>query len=55
VGGWRRRIHWAWVPAAIFAGLIALARYGPVVTVLTMAAGLGVAAYGEWRARRRTR
>jgi hypothetical protein len=51
----RTRIHWAWVPAAIFTTAVGWIRYGPVVTVLAVIGGLAVAAYAEWRARRRRR
>ena len=49
----RLRIHWAWVPAAIFFVVVALARVGWILTALAVLAGLGLAAYAEWRARRR--
>jgi hypothetical protein len=51
----RFRIHWAWVPAAIFAVVVAWFRYGWVTTLLLIAAGLLLAAYAEWRAARRRR
>jgi Ca2+/H+ antiporter len=51
----RFRIHWAWVPAAIFAVVVAWFRHGWMTTVLLIAAGLSVAAYAEWRASRRRR
>ena len=51
----RVRIHWAWVPAGIFLGVVTWMRYGAVVTVLAVVGGLTVAFYAEWRARRRRR
>jgi Flp pilus assembly protein TadB len=51
----RLRIHWAWVPAAIFAVVVAWFRYGWVTTLFLIAAGLSLAAYAEWRAARRRR
>jgi hypothetical protein len=51
----RLRIHWAWVPAAIFSIFVGWSRYGWITTVLLMLAGLSLAAYAEWRARRRRR
>jgi len=51
----RLRIHWAWVPAAIFAVVVAWFRSGWVTTLLLIAAGLSLAAYAEWRASRRRR
>jgi len=53
--GRRLRIHWAWVPAAIFSIFVGWSRYGPTTTVLLIVAGLSLAAYAEWRARRRGR
>jgi hypothetical protein len=47
------RVHWAWVPAAIFSVVVGVFRYGWLTTVLLIAAGLSLAAYAEWRARRR--
>ena len=49
----RFRIHWAWLPAAIFFVVVAWLRYGPVVTVLAVIGGLAAAVYAERRARRR--
>lgn len=49
----RIRIHWAWLPAAIFAGVVAWIRYGAVVTVIAVLGGLAVALYAERRARRK--
>jgi hypothetical protein len=51
----RLRIHWAWVPAAIFSIFVGWSRYGWMTTVLAVLAGLSLAAYAEWRARRRRR
>jgi hypothetical protein len=47
------RIHWAWVPAAILAVAASAVRLGWIVTGLAILAGLCLAAYAEWRARRR--
>jgi Flp pilus assembly protein TadB len=49
----RTRIHWAWLPTAIFAGVVAWFRYGALVTGLAVLGGLAVALYAEQRARRR--
>ena len=49
----RIRIHWAWVPAAIFVTAVGWARYGAIVTVLAVLAGLAVGLWAERRARRR--
>jgi hypothetical protein len=49
------RIHWAWVPAGILVVVTGGRRYGWPVTVLLVFAGLAVAAFAEWRARRRAR
>jgi hypothetical protein len=49
----RLRIHWAWLPAAIFSVVVSLLRFGWIVTILAVFAGLGLAGYAEWRARRR--
>jgi O-antigen ligase len=51
----RVRIHWAWIPAATFSVLVGWARYGWFTTLLLIAGGLALAAYAEWRARRRRR
>jgi hypothetical protein len=51
----RLRIHWAWIPAAIFSIFVGWSRYGWIATVLLVLAGLSLAAYAEWRARRRRR
>jgi len=51
--GKRLRIHWAWAPAAIFSVVVGWFRYGWRATVLLVVAGLSLAAYAEWRARRR--
>jgi hypothetical protein len=51
--GWH--IHWAWVPAGIFVTVMAVLRYGWPVGILLVLAGLALAAYAEWRARRRAR
>jgi hypothetical protein len=51
----RLRIHWAWAPAAIFSIFVGWSRYGWMTTVLLVLAGLALAAYAEWRARRRRR
>jgi Flp pilus assembly protein TadB len=48
-------IHWAWVPAAIFFTVAAVVRYGWIVSLLLVLAGLGLAVYAERRARRRRR
>lgn len=49
------RIHWAWVPAGVLAAAVAWIRFGPVVTLLLVVAGLAVGLLIEWRARRRRR
>ena len=49
----RLRIHWAWVPAAVFFVAVGLLRWGWLPTLAAVLAGLLVAAYAEWRARRR--
>jgi hypothetical protein len=48
----RFRIHWAWVPAAVFCTVVALLRWGWLTTLAAALAGLLVATYAEWRARR---
>lgn len=48
----RWRIHWGWVPAAIFLAVIGWSRYGWWL-VLLIALGVGVGVYGEWKARKR--
>jgi hypothetical protein len=48
----RHRIHWAWVPAAVFATVTGWIRYG-AWALIAVAAGLAVGLYAEWRARRR--
>jgi CHASE2 domain-containing sensor protein len=53
--GSRLRIHWAWVPAAIFCVVVGLFRWGWLTTLALVLAGLLVAAYAEWRAARRKR
>jgi CHASE2 domain-containing sensor protein len=53
--GSRLRIHWAWVPAAIFSVVVGLFRWGWLTTLALVLAGLLVAAYAEWRAARRRR
>jgi len=49
------KIHWAWVPAAIFSVVVGLARWGWLTTLVLVVGGLLLAAYAEWRARRRNR
>jgi hypothetical protein len=49
------KIHWAWVPAAILSVVVGLARWGWLTTVALVVGGLLLAAYAEWRARRRNR
>jgi membrane protein implicated in regulation of membrane protease activity len=49
------RIHWAWVPAAIFSVAVGIARWGWPTTLALVVSGLLLAAYAEWRARRRRR
>jgi CHASE2 domain-containing sensor protein len=49
----RRRIHWGWVPAAIFFFVTAWIRLGWWIALAAAAAGLGVAYYAEWKARKR--
>jgi ABC-type transporter Mla maintaining outer membrane lipid asymmetry permease subunit MlaE len=49
----RIHIHWAWLPAAVFVVAVSLHRRGVVLTAILVAAGLAVAFYAEWRARRR--
>jgi len=49
----RFRIHWAWIPAAVFFAVVSFARWGGLITLGAVLAGLVVAAYAEWRARRR--
>ena len=53
MGPQRTRIHWAWVPAAIFFVVVGWIRYGAIATVLAVIGGLAVAFYAERRARRR--
>jgi len=48
------RIHWAWVPAAVFVSAVSWHRRG-WWTLLLIAAGLAVAVYVQLRARRRER
>jgi hypothetical protein len=50
----RARIHWAWVPGAVFSATAFGMQHGPVATVLVVLAGLGVGLYAERRARART-
>jgi hypothetical protein len=58
MGRWLRRlgmrIHWAWVPAAVFVSAVSWHRRG-WWTLLLIAAGLAVAVYVQLRARRRAR
>jgi len=49
----RVRIHWAWLPAAVFSVVVGLLRWGWVTTAALVLAGLAVAAFAEWRAARR--
>jgi hypothetical protein len=49
----RLKIHWHWVPAAIFASVVGWLRYGPAVTGAAVAAGLVFGLCLEWRAQRR--
>ena len=42
-----------WLPAAIFGVVVAWMRFGPIVAVLAVAGGLGMAYYAQRRARRR--
>jgi membrane protein implicated in regulation of membrane protease activity len=55
VGRHRLRIHWTWLPAAIFIVFVSWPRNGWTITVLLVLAGLLLAAYAEWRAKRRRR
>lgn len=48
----RWRVHWAWVPAAIFVTVIGWSRYGWWL-ILLVTVGLAVGVYGEWAARRK--
>lgn len=50
----RWRVHWAWIPAAIFVTVIGWGRYGWWLLPM-VAAGLAVGVYGEWKARRKSR
>jgi hypothetical protein len=45
-------IHWAWLPAALFSGIVGWLRYGPVVALLAAGAGLGFGLWLRYRARR---
>jgi hypothetical protein len=47
------KIHWAWVPAALFSVGVGVARWGLLTTLVLVAGGLLLAAYAEWRARKR--
>jgi len=49
------KIHWAWVPAGVFSVGVGVARWGWLPTLVLVAGGLLLAAYAEWRARRRKR
>ena len=48
------RIHWAWVPAAIFFVVISWTRRG-WWTLLLIAVGLALGGYLNWRAARKRR
>ena len=49
----RFRIHWAWVPAGVFLVVVGLLQWGWLITLAAVGAGLLLAGYAEWRARRR--
>jgi hypothetical protein len=51
----RRHIHAAWIPAAVFFTVTGVVRWGWPRTLTVVAAGLALAAYAEWSARRRRR
>jgi len=44
------RIHWGWLPAAVFTSVVGWTRYG-WWTLVAIAIGLGVGIYAEMRAR----
>ena len=46
----RWRIHWGWLPAAVFLAVIGWSRYGWWL-VLLIVLGVSVGVYGEWKAR----
>jgi hypothetical protein len=50
----QRRIHWAWIPAAVFCTVVGWIRWGAWV-LLAVAAGAALGLSLEWRARRRDR
>jgi len=47
------RPHWAWLPAGIFGVWLTWERYGPLISIGVVVAGLGVGIWVEYRARRR--
>jgi hypothetical protein len=47
----RWRVHWGWLPAAVFVAIVGWTRYG-WWTLLMIAGGLGVGMYAEWKGRR---
>lgn len=49
----RIRVHWAWVPTAVFVAILAWTEYGALFAVSTMLAGLLLGLYVEHRARKR--
>jgi hypothetical protein len=49
------KIRWVWVPAAVVSVVGALVRWGWLATFALVVAGLLLAAYANWRARRRKR
>jgi hypothetical protein len=48
-----RKVHWGWLPAAIIFNAGIWVRLGPVVAILSVLAGLGLAMYAERKAARR--
>ena len=47
--GRRWDIRWAWVPAAILVTVGSWIRFGPLVTIVLLVAGLGLGAAIVWR------
>jgi hypothetical protein len=45
-------IHWAWLPAALFSGIVGWVRYGPIIALLAAGAGLGLGLWLRYRTRR---